>query len=94
MSSRENAASEIVGPEPWRTDLLEDYCGPPPVPIDAVEREFRPENGWVVNHAVYFGSFNGEPGKIPVTVASHPRFGRYQWFPIRPDRSRRTPKPD
>ena len=86
MSSEENPAERIIGPEPWRTELLRDYDGPAPVPIEAVEREFSPEDGWVVEHAVYFGSFDGRTRKIPITVARHPKIGHYQWFPIRPDR--------
>jgi hypothetical protein len=85
MSSEGNAAEVIVGPEPWRTELLRDYDGPSPVPIEAVEREFSPDDGWVVEYAVYFGCFKGAPGKVPITVARHPEIGSYQWFPIRPD---------
>lgn len=85
MPSDQDPARRIVGPEPWRTELLRDYDGPAPLPIEAVERELRPEDGWVVEHAVYFGRFGGEAGKIPITVASHPEIGTYQWFPIQPD---------
>lgn len=76
--------------EPWRTEGLEDYDGPPPVPIEVVAETLRPEDGWTVGYGVHF-SFGGDgPNRIPVTIASHPEHGSQQWFPVAPSGYRRA----
>lgn len=86
MSSNKDSVWELVGPEPWRSEPLRDYDGPPPAPVEAVERELGRDAGWVVGYAVYLGRFDGELRNIPITTAMHPHVGTYQWFPIEPDR--------
>lgn len=63
-------------------ELVAAYDGPPPVPMEELEREFPPELGFRCSHGWHYAG-----GKVfPFALVEHDNGTVFQFFPRTPDR--------
>ena len=76
-------------PRPTLAELKDAYTGKPPIPLEALEREFPPKLGFRVRHEDYYEEADGRTRYIPITVVEWPDGSTQRFFPEAPRALRR-----